>query len=156
MLQKVYPWFLGGVSAGLVVSLCLWLMLMPLVRLYTYDRGTVAQSLTSSIIESSASNPELQDMMKNQVLEYLKSPEGKAKMAELLKSPEMTKAMSENIQSPEVRKAVLKLMQVPEFRNALMESIKNTPEGRILGALSSAIVLDDKQAKPVPSMPSGR
>ena len=105
-------------------------------------RSAIDQKLAKAVIETSINNPDIQSALKNQVSLYLKSPEGKTKMAELLKSPEMVNALSENIQSPEMRTAILKLMEVPEFRSAVLGIVKDTPEMRALTLLSSAIILD--------------
>lgn len=150
MLQKLSFWFIGGLTAGLAVSLPIWLMLMPALNMYVHNKTNVEQTLTTSIIESSINNPDVQNLLKTQILLYLKSPEGKTKMAEILKSPEMINAMSENVQSPEVKTAILKLMQNPEFSKIILEGIKDTPEGKMLTALTTMINLDNQQNQSQP------
>lgn len=149
MLQRLSPWLAAGLTSGLVIILGIWLMAVIYFNTYILGyRSAIDQKLVSAVIETSTNNPEIQTALKNQVTAYLRSPEGKTKIAELLKSPEMVKAMSENIQSPEMRTAIIKLMEVPEFRSAVMEIIKDTPEMRVLTVLSSAIVFDTDPAKP--------
>lgn len=145
MLQKLSFWFVGGLSAGLALSLPLWLMLMPAFNMYVANKDNVEQTIATSLIESSIKNPEVQNILKTQILLYLRSPEGRIKLAETLKSPEMTKAMSENIQSPEVQSAILKLLANPEFSQGILQIIKDTPEGKLLTTLAGAITFDNQQ-----------
>ena len=154
MIQKLSPWLAAGVTTGLVVILGLWVSGLFYFNTFILGhRSNVDQKLAAAVIEASMNNPEIQNALKNQVLQYLKSPEGKAKLAELMKSPEMVKTMSENLQSPEMRAAILKLMEVPEFRAAVLTIMKDTPEMKVLTLLSSAVVFD--QNPPNPPQPSG-
>lgn len=143
MLQRISPWLAAGLATGLVLLLGIWLMASVFFNTYIVGQRTaIDQRLIAAVIETSANNPEVQTALKNQVVAYLKSPEGKARMAEIVKSPEMTKAFADNIQSPEMRQAILKSMEVPEFQSAVLNIVKNTPEMRMLTLLSSAIVLE--------------
>jgi hypothetical protein len=166
MLQRLSPWLAAGLTTGLVILFGIWLMALIYFNTYILGyRSAVDPKMVNSVIEASINNPDIQNALRNQMIVYLKSPDGKAKMAEILKSPEMSKAMSENIQSPEMRKAmseniqspemrsaILKLMNVPEFRNAVLQIMKDTPEMRILTVLSSAVILDpEPSAPPAPS-----
>jgi len=166
MLQRLSPWLAAGLTTGLVVLLGIWLMAIIYFNTYILGyRSAVDQKLVSSVVEASINNPDVQTALRNQMIIYLKSPDGKARMVEMLKSPEMRTAMSENIQSPEMRKAmsaniqspemrsaILKLMEVPEFRGAVLQIVKDTPEMRILTMLSSAVTLDpEPQTPPSPS-----
>ena len=152
MLQRLSPWLAAGLTTGLVIILGIWLMAIFYFNTYILGyRSAIDQKLAKTVIETSINNPDIQNALKNQVILYLKSPEGKAKMAELLKSPEMVKALSENIQSPEMRTAILKLMEVPEFRTAVLDIVKDTPEMRTLTLLSSAIIFDPQQNNPTPA-----
>ena len=145
MLQKLSPWLAAGLTSGLVILLGIWLIAIFQFNTFILNnRSTIDQKLVAAVIEASATNPEIQTMLRNQVILYLKSPEGKAKMAELIKSPEMVTAMSENIQSPEVRKAIIKIMEIPEFRNAVLQIIKDTPEMKTLALISSAITFNQE------------
>ncbi|MDR3566038.1 MAG: GerD family protein [Negativicutes bacterium] len=162
MLQRLSPWLAAGLTTGLVLLLGIWLMAIIYFNTYILGyRSAVDQKLVNTVIEASVSNPDVQTALRNQIIVYLKSPEGKARMAETLRSPEMRKALSENIQSPEMRKAmsdniqspemraaILKLMEIPEFRGAVMHIVKDTPEMRMLTTLSAAITLDPEPSTP--------
>jgi hypothetical protein len=155
VLQRLSPYLAAGVTTGLVIILGIWLMAVIYFNTYILGyRSAIDQKLVSAVIETSTNNPDIQVALKNQVVAYLKSPEGKAKMAETLKSPEMVKAMSENIQSPEMRTAIIKLMEVPEFRSAVLQIVKDTPEMRVLTVLSSAIVFDTDQTNQTAPSPA--
>lgn len=157
MLQRLSPWLAAGLTTGLVILAGFWLIGAVYFNTFILgQRAQVDQRLMASVVDASLKNPEVQQALKNQVTVYLKSPEGKAKMAELLKSPEMVKAMSDNIQSPEMRGAILKLMEVPEFRASVLNTIKDTPEMKLLTLLSSSITLEPETAntKPQPAGPS--
>lgn len=145
MLQRTFPWVVGGVSFGLIVSLSLWLMFSLYVRPIVLPNrlGGMDQAVVTSIIETSVANPDVQNIIRNQVVNYLKTSEGRARMAEALKSPELVKALSENLKSPQVQAAILELMKVPEFRREVIEIMKDTPEMKLLTTLSSAIILED-------------
>ncbi|MCX7780004.1 MAG: hypothetical protein N2491_03680 [Negativicutes bacterium] len=149
MLQRVFPWCVGGLSFGLVVSLALWLMFSLYIRPLapSYRGGGMDQVLVASMVESGINNPEVQNIIKNQVVIYLKSSEGRARMAEVFKSPELVKALSENVKSPELRAAILELMQIPEFRRAVIDIVKDTPEMKLLTTIASAITLDENDGK---------
>lgn len=156
MLQRLSPWLAAGLTTGLVVLLGIWLMAIIYFNTYIMGyRSTVDQKMVNSVIEASINNPDVQNALKSQMIVYLKSPDGKARMAEMLKSPEMRKVMSENIQSPEMRKAIaesiqtpemrsaiIKLMEVPEFRGAVLQIVKDTPEMRMLTVLAAAVTFD--------------
>lgn len=151
MLQRLSPWLAAGFTTGVVVLLGLWLT--GLIYFNTFlmgQRPAVDQKLAAKIIETSLNNPEVQTILKQQVMAYMKSPEGKARMTEMMKSPEMVKTLSENIHSPEMQAAILKLMAVPEFRAAVLAAIKDTPEMKLLALLSSAIVLDQPGQETIP------
>ena len=149
MLQKLSPWLAAGLTTGLVVILGLWLMASMHINTFIIgQRAAPDQKVLASIIETALTNPDVQTAVKNQVVLYLRSPEGKARMAEMIKSPEMIKALSENMRSPEMRAAILKLMEIPEFRAAVLEIIKDTPEMRALSILSQAIVWDPPAVSP--------
>lgn len=153
MMQKLSPWLAAGVTTGLVVILGLWVSGVFYFNTFILGhRSNVDQKLAAAVIEASIKNPEIQNALKDQVLQYLKSPEGKAKLAELMKSPEMVKTMSENLQTPEMRAAILKLMEIPEFRAAVLTVMKDTPEMKVLTLISSAVVFDQNQpSSPHPS-----
>jgi hypothetical protein len=151
VLQKLSPWLAAGFTTGLVILLGLWLLATTYFQTLILGQRPLDQRLVSTVIETSLSNPETQAALKNQVMLYLRSPEGKARMAEMLRSPEMVKALAENIQSPEMRAAILKLMEIPEFRAAVLDIVKDTPEMRMLNVLSQAIVLDPPA--PAPASP---
>lgn len=151
MLQRFSPWLAAGLTTGLVIILGIWLIAIFYFNTFILGyRSAIDQKLAKAVIETSTNNPDIQNALKNQVIVYLKSPEGKTKMAELLKSPEMVKALSENIQSPEMRTAILKLMEVPEFRTAVLQIVKDTPEMRTLTLLSTAIIFDPPQTNGAP------
>lgn len=145
MLQRTFPWVVGGVSFGLIVSLALWLMFSLYVRpiVLPSRTGGMDQAVITSLIETSVANPDVQNIIRNQVVNYLKTSEGRARMAESLKSPEMTKALSENLKSPQMQTAVLEMMKNPSFRQEVITIMKDTPEMKLLTALSSAIILED-------------
>lgn len=146
MLQKLSPWLAAGFTTGLVITVGLWLTGAVFFNTFIMgQRATPDQKMVATLIETSLRNPDVQAAVKQQVIIYLRSPEGKARMAELMKSPEMVKALSENIRSPEMRAAILKLMEIPEFRAAVLEIVKDTPEMRTLSLLSAAIVWDPQQ-----------
>ncbi len=150
MLQKLSPWLAAGFTTGLVVTLGLWLTAGIFFNTFIIgQRASPEQKLVAALIETSLNNPEVQAAVKQQVMLYLRSPEGKARMAEMIKSPEMVKAMSENIHSPEMRAAIIKLMEVPEFRAAVLDIVKDTPEMKTLTILSAAIVWEPQPASPV-------
>lgn len=150
MLQKLSPWLAAGFTTGLVVLLGLWMMAAMYFNTYLIGmRAAPDQKMMAAVIEAGLNNPDVQAAVKQQVIIYLRSPEGKARLAELIKSPEMVKAMSENINSPEMRVAILKLMEVPEFRAAVLDIVKDTPEMRTLTLLSAAIVWDPPPSQPV-------
>lgn len=154
MLQKLSPWLAAGLTTGLVITLGLWLTGALFFNTFILgQRVTPDQKMVATLIETSLNNPDVQAAVKQQVIVYLRSPEGKARMAEMIKSPEMVKAMSENIQSPEMRAAILKLMEIPEFRAAVLDIVKDTPEMRTLTILSSAIVWDPQPAGAKPADP---
>lgn len=147
MLQKLSPWLAAGFTTGLVITVGLWLTGTLFFNTFILgQRAAPDQKMVATVIEASLSNPDVQAAVKQQVIVYLRSPEGKARMAELIKSPEMVKAMSENIHSPEMRAAILKLMEIPEFRAAVLDIVKDTPEMRTLTILSGAIVWDPQPA----------
>lgn len=154
MLQRLFPW-VGGFTVGLVASACTWLLLMSNVSIFATTIPNIKQgverTMIASLIDAGVNNPDVQATLRNQVILYLKSPEGKAKMAEVIKSPEMVKALSDSMQSPEVRTAVLNMMQVPEFRAAVLEMIKEAPEMKILSVLSSAITPENQDHSPPPA-----
>ncbi|MDU4961487.1 MAG: hypothetical protein E6X17_12625 [Sporomusaceae bacterium] len=97
------------------------------------------RSVITAIVEDSIYNPEVQQLLHAQILLFLKSPEGKAKLAEMMKSPEMLKATADNLQSPEMRPALLQLVNDPAFRDMLINIMREAPEMRVLRALDSAI-----------------
>jgi hypothetical protein len=105
----------------------------------------VDETLVVSLIETGIKNPEVQTIIKHEVVKYLKSPEGRASMAEAFKSPEMKKSLVENLHSPELQATILELMSIPEFRRAIIDIIKDTPEMRILFAIAAAIVPENQQ-----------
>lgn len=149
MLQKLSPWLAAGLTTGLVVTLGLWLTAAIFFNTFIIgQRVTPDQKMVAALIETGLNNPEVQAAVKHQVMLYLRSPDGKARLAEMIKSPEMVKALSENIQSPEMRIAILKLMEVPEFRAAVLDIVKETPEMKTLTILSAAIVWDPQPAAP--------
>lgn len=145
MLQRSFPWVVGGVSFGLIVSLALWLMFSLYLRpIFLPNRsGSMDQAVVTSIIETSVANPDVQNIIRNQVVNYLKTSEGRTRMAESLKSPEMVKALSENLKTPQMKAAVLEMMKNPEFRREVIAIMKDTPEMKLLTTLSSAIILED-------------
>jgi hypothetical protein len=154
VLQKLSPWLAAGFTTGLVVVAGLWLSAAVLFNTFHIgQRVSPDQKMVATLIETGLNNPEIQAAVKQQVIIYLRSPEGKARMAELIKSPEMVKALSENIQSPEMRAAILKLMEIPEFRAAVLDIVKDTPEMRTLTILSAAIVWDPQPAAPAAADP---
>lgn len=157
MLQRTFPWVIGGVSFGLIVSLSLWLMFSLYVRPIVLPNraGNMDQAVVTSIIETSVANPDVQNIIRLQVVNYLKTSEGRARMAETLKSPELVKAFSENLKSPQVQEAILEMMKNPEFRREVIAIMKDTPEMKLLTTLSSAIILDDTP-KTAPIDPSDR
>jgi hypothetical protein len=155
VLQRLSPWVAAGFTSGIVILLGIWLIAVFYFNTYIFGYHTaIDQKLVSAVIESSLQNPEVQATIKNQLTQYLKSPEGKAKVIEMMKSPEAKKAFAENINSPEMQTAIMKLMEVPEFRAAVLDIVKSTPEMRVLTVLSSAIVFDNDQSTPQPSIKS--
>jgi hypothetical protein len=97
------------------------------------------QSVITAIVEDSIHNPDVQQILRTQIMLYLRSPEGKAKLAEMMKSPEMIKVMADNMKSPELRPAVIQLMHDPALRETLVGIIRDAPEMRVLRVLESAI-----------------
>lgn len=150
MLQKLSPWLAAGFTTGLVILLGLWLLATTYFHTLLLGQRPLDPRLVATVIETSLTNPEIQTALKNQIIVYLRSPEGKARMAETLRSPEMVKALAENIHSPEMRTAILKLMEIPEFRAAVLDIVKDTPEMRMLNILSQAIILDPPPAATSP------
>lgn len=151
-MQRIYPFIAGGFTFGLVVAAALWLLFGQYARPFTTANSPgIDQRLVTSMIELGINNPEVQTIIKTQIVHYLKSPEGQTRMAEFVKSPEMVKALSENIQSPELRSAIIELMKVPEFRREVIDIVKDTPEMKLLTTLSSVITLDEIQLKPAPT-----
>jgi hypothetical protein len=149
VLQKLSPWLAAGLTTGLVVILGLWLTGAIFFNTFILGQRAVPdQKMVATLIETGLSNPDVQAAVKQQVILYLRSPEGKARMAEMIKSPEMVKALSENIQSPEMRTAILRLMEIPEFRTAVLDIVKDTPEMQALTLLSKAIVWEPPAATP--------
>lgn len=148
-MQRTFPWLVGGVSFGLTVSLALWFIFGLYARPFLLPNRSVGidQTVVTSIIETSVNNPEVQLLIKNQVISYLKTNEGRAQMAEVLKSPEMIKAFAENLKSPEFQAAILQLMKVPEFRREVITIVKDTPEMKLLTTISSAIILEDAKGE---------
>lgn len=142
MIKKA-SWLTAGLVIGLIVSVTAW-------RLFSYEFETYGisgrlhdQSVITSIVETSINNPEVQNILRTQVMLYLKSPEGKAKMVEMMKSPEMIKVMADNIQSPELRPAILSLMGEPAFRSTLITIVREAPEMRVLRLLETAVQWDN-------------
>lgn len=140
MSAKLWPWLAGGLMAGIVISANLWLLGGYYAHAYLADaRQQLSDETVAAMVETGISNPYVRDMLKQQVVLYLRSPEGRQHMAASLKSPEIIKAMSENMQSPELKAAILNLMQVPEFRRAVLDIVREDPDMRALSALNAAI-----------------
>lgn len=112
---------------------------------FTVKQPIVDETMVISLIETGIKNPQVQNIIKNEVVKYLKSPEGRASMAEAFKSPEMKKSLVENLHSPELQAAILELMTIPEFRRAIFDIIKDTPEMRVLLAIAAAIIPENQQ-----------
>ena len=146
MLQRLPSWLAAGLTTGLVLLAGFWLIAAFFLNTYIREqRSTVDQKLTTTIIEASINNPQVQTALKTLVINYLKSPEGKARMTELIKSPEMASAVAETVQSPEMQSAITKLLNNPEFKTAVLQSIRNTPEMQKLLLLSSAITVNSPE-----------
>ena len=149
MLQRLSPWLAAGITTGLVILIGLWLMAVIYFNTFLLGyRSAIDQKLIGAVIEATTNNQDVQSALRNHIILYLKSPEGKAKMVDILKSPEMVRALAENLQSPEMRGALLKLMEVPEFRGAVLQILKDTPEMKVLNILSTAIIIDEKNQVP--------
>lgn len=140
MGAKLWLWLAGGIMAGIIISANLWLLAGYYAHNYlAAARQPLSDETVATMVETGITNPDVQDILKQQVVLYLRSPEGRQQMAASLKSPEMIKSMSENMQSPELKAAILNLMQVPEFRRAVLDIIKEDPNIKILSALGAAI-----------------
>jgi len=146
-LQRLVSWLAGGLTSGLVVSFCLWLLFTSYTNtLFTGNHGVAGvqprleETMLLSLVQAGIKDPQIQAIIKNEVVKYLKSPEGRASLAELFKSPEMKKSLAENLKSPELQAAILELMQIPEFRQAVITAVNDTPEMKILLALAAAIM----------------
>jgi len=133
-------WIAAGCIIGLVISAAIWHTVSTQLRAFIIEANPFQnQSAIAAIVQDSIHNPEVQQILHSQIMLYLKSPEGKAKLAEMMKSPEMVKAMAENLRSPELRPALIQLLHEPDFRDPLMLLIREAPEMRVLRVLDSAI-----------------
>ncbi|WP_139025352.1 hypothetical protein [Acetonema longum] len=140
MVKRLSTWIVGGLSVGAVISVVGWYFLSYQLQLNLVNSRQINdQSAITSIVETSIHNPEVQTILRSQILRYLKSPEGKASLAEMMRSPEMKKTLAENIQSPEMRPAILNMLQEPEFKDSLLKIIQDTPEMRVLKLLNASV-----------------
>ncbi|MBP2645954.1 MAG: Spore germination GerD central core domain [Firmicutes bacterium] len=147
MLQRFSPWLAAGLTSGLVILLGFWLIALFFLNTYIWgqQRSAIDQKLAHTVIEATLDNPQVQTTLKNLMLDYLNSPEGKARLTEVVKSPEIASAVAESVQTPEMQTAVLKLMNNPQFKEAVLQTIKDTPEMKKLVILSAAITLDETE-----------
>ncbi|MBP2655772.1 MAG: hypothetical protein H6Q73_3341 [Firmicutes bacterium] len=143
MLQRLPSWLAAGLTSGLVILAGFWLIAVIFLNTNIREQhSAVDQKLTAAIIEASINNPQAQTALKTLLINYLKSPEGKAQMTEIIKAPEMTSALAETMQSPEMQSAIINLLSKPEFKNAVLKTIRDTPEMQKLLLLSSAITVN--------------
>lgn len=125
---------------GLTASFLLWYSAANYLKLYVREGVPFHdQTVITAIVENSIHNPDVQQILRTQIMLYLRSPEGKTKLAEMMKSPEMVKAMGENLQSPELRAAVIQMMRDKTFRQALIGIVREAPEMKVLRILESAV-----------------
>lgn len=153
MAKKVSFWLAAASIIGLAISAAIWYMVSAQLHTFITNANPFQnQSTIAAIVQDSIHNPDIQQILRAQIMLYLKSPEGKEKLAEMLRSPEMVKAMADNLQSPELRPALIKLLHDPYFRDALFEVIRETPEMKVLKLLDSAIewnIQPDESVQPV-------
>jgi len=144
LLQRLPQWLATGLTTGLVLLVGFWLIAIIFLNTYIWgqQRSAIDQKLVTTVIDASMTNPQVQAELKKLIINYLTSPEGKARLTDVIKSPEMTAAIAETVQSPEMQSAIIKLMNNPEFKNALLKTIKDTPEMQKLILLSTAITID--------------
>lgn len=128
---------------GLIISAVIWQTTTTYLQPFINGKPFQDQTVITAIVENSIHNPDVQYILRTQVMLYLKSPEGKAKLIELMKSPEMIRVMAENLQSPELRPAVIQLMRDPSFRQTLLSIVHEAPEMKTLRILESAIEWND-------------
>jgi hypothetical protein len=125
---------------GLMISVAVWHSVSTYFQSFTgTGKPFHDQSVITAIVEDSIYNPDVQQILRTQIMLYLKSPEGKAKLVEMMKSPEMIKATADNLKSPELRPALVQLMSDPAFRETLISIVRDAPEMRVLRVLESAI-----------------
>ena len=140
MAKKVYLWLAAAGVISLIASAAIWQAVSSQLHTFITNANPLKnQSAISAIVQDSIHNPDIQKILHAQIMLYMKSAEGREKLAEMMKSPEMVKAMADNIQSPELRPALVNLLQDPLFRSALLEVIREAPEMKILKILDSAI-----------------
>jgi hypothetical protein len=125
---------------GIMISFVIWHSASTYMQSFlSSGKPFHDQTVITAIVEDSIHNPDVQQILRTQIMLYLKSPEGKAKLVEMMKSPEMIKATADNLKSPELRPAVIQLMHDPAFRETLVGIVRDAPEMRVLRVLESAI-----------------
>lgn len=140
MYKKAIPWLLTTIASSLLTTVILYniaVAKLPLAQLSnppTNDRSVIA-----AIVEDSINDPHVQKILHDQIMIYLKSADGKAKLAAMMKSPEMLNAMADNISSPELSAAIIKLAADPRLQTALLSALREAPELRLLRQLESVI-----------------
>lgn len=140
MVRRISTWLAVSGIIGLFLSVAVWHTASQQIHSYmSSGKPFQDQTVIAAIVEDSIHNPHVQQILHAQIMIYLKSPEGKAKLVEMMKSPEMIKVMADNLQSPEFRPALLQLMHDPGFRETLIAIIREAPEMRILRVLDEAI-----------------
>lgn len=140
MARKFAAGLMAAGIIGLMLSVAVWHSATIYIQnLAGSGKPFHDQSVITAIVEDSIYNPDVQQLLRTQIMLYLKSPEGKAKLVEMMKSPEMIKATADNLKSPELRPALLQLMNDPAFRDTLVSIVRDAPEMRVLRALESVI-----------------
>lgn len=140
MARKASIWLAAAGILGLLMSAVIWHTASTSLQSFINSgKPFHDQSVITAIVEDSIHNPDVQQILRTQIMLYLKSPEGKGKLVEMMRSPEMVKVMADNLQSPELRPAVIQLLHDPIFRETLIGIVREAPEMRVLRVLESAI-----------------
>ena len=128
-----------GLTAGLVCSGVLWGIYRFHFAKYVASRQVVDHRLVAQLMEAAMQNPEVQQMLREAVGQYLRSPEGVARVAEMLERPEFARHISRSVNTPEFRAALLEMMQVPEFRREVLDIVRNMPEMQVLKSFDAIV-----------------
>lgn len=140
MTRRLTIGLVGAGIIGLLMSFNAWHSVSTqLKHLISSELPIHDRSVITALVEDSIHNPDVQQILHTQIMLFLKSPEGKAKLLEMMKSPEMIEVMAENLKTPELRSAISQLMNDPAFRNMLIGIVRNAPEMKLLRLLETEI-----------------